>query len=226
VAKLFYFPTMLISEIFVSIQGEGRLSGAPSLFIRTGRCPLRCVWCDTPYASRHRGGRIFSVPEIMAFVAAAPPVKHVVVTGGEPLVEKDLPELTRKLAEQGKHITLETTGLVYRSLQCHLVSLSPKLANAAAGRAGCNIPALRTWMQRHDYQLKFVVAGAADMPEVLECLAGLRMKDRSRAYLMPQAATRYRLRRIAPAVAELCVKYGFQFSPRLQVDLFGRRRGR
>ncbi|MBM4296158.1 MAG: 7-carboxy-7-deazaguanine synthase QueE [Deltaproteobacteria bacterium] len=87
---------MRISEIFYSIQGEGRLAGVPSIFIRTSGCNLRCRWCDTPYTSWQADGTIWSVEKIIGEVAKHP-TRHVVITGGEPLLAPEISELSRRL---------------------------------------------------------------------------------------------------------------------------------
>jgi 7-carboxy-7-deazaguanine synthase len=88
---------MLISEIFYSVQGEGSLVGVPSVFVRTSGCNLRCGWCDTPYASWKPEGVEMSVEEILAEVAKHP-TRYVVVTGGEPMVAKEMRTLLAEAA--------------------------------------------------------------------------------------------------------------------------------
>ena len=88
---------MLISEIFHSIQGEGVLTGVPSVFVRTSGCNLRCNWCDTPYASWNPEGKQLSVADIVAEVKRFTAARHVGLTGGEPMLAKDLPELAAQV---------------------------------------------------------------------------------------------------------------------------------
>src|SRR5215207_4602838 len=103
---------MLISEIFYSIQGEGELTGVPSVFVRTSGCNLRCAWCDTPYASWNPEGDQRSVEEIVSQVETHRSARHVVLTGGEPMIAKDIKALARSIKETGRHITIETAGTV------------------------------------------------------------------------------------------------------------------
>jgi 7-carboxy-7-deazaguanine synthase len=84
-----------IAEIFHSIQGEGSLVGVPSVFVRTSGCNLRCVWCDTPYTSWHAEGDDWTLERIWAAVEAYP-ARHVVVTGGEPMIAREIVELRRR----------------------------------------------------------------------------------------------------------------------------------
>src|SRR4051812_22444702 len=120
---------MKVSEIFYSIQGEGKLVGVPSVFVRASGCNLRCVWCDTPYASWEPEGEELTVPQITARVEAFG-ARHTVLTGGEPMIMPDIVELCAALHARGYHITIETAATVFKALKLDLASLSPKLANS------------------------------------------------------------------------------------------------
>src|SRR5947208_2601074 len=129
---------MRVSELFHSIQGEGKLSGVPSVFIRASGCNLRCSWCDTPYASWEPEGENVAVDDIVRQVGSFR-CRQIVVTGGEPLIMPDIVELCAGLRAAGHHITVETAATVYKPLELDLASLSPKLSNStphdrAAGR--------------------------------------------------------------------------------------------
>ena len=87
---------MRISETFYSLQGEGRLAGTPSVFIRTSGCNLRCVWCDTPYTSWRPEGPSWPIDRILRAVEKHP-TRHVVITGGEPLLAGEIEILTQEL---------------------------------------------------------------------------------------------------------------------------------
>ena len=116
---------MKISEIFFSIQGEGELTGVPSVFVRTSGCNLRCRWCDTPYASWRPEGQAMEVPEILEEVGKFP-ARHVVLTGGEPMIARDIHALAAGLREAGYHITIETAGTVAPAgIACDLASICP-----------------------------------------------------------------------------------------------------
>ena len=93
---------MKISELFYSIQGEGKPSGVPSVFIRASGCNLRCSWCDTPYASWEPEGNEQAVGQIMQ-QGEQLGARHVVVTGGEPMIVEEVVELTKAL---GIHVTI------------------------------------------------------------------------------------------------------------------------
>src|SRR5215470_10913178 len=113
-----------IAETFYSLQGEGTLVGVPSFFVRTTGCNLRCEWCDTPYTSWHPEGELMTVDEVLARLSAFP-TRHVVLTGGEPLLVPEAEELCARLRATGCHITIETAATVFRPLACDLASLSP-----------------------------------------------------------------------------------------------------
>ena len=98
---------MRVTEIFYSIQGESTLAGVPTVFVRFTGCDLRCQYCDTEYA--FYGGRQMSREEILAEVARHP-ARFVCLTGGEPTLQKELPELAQQLLDRGYQVSLETHG--------------------------------------------------------------------------------------------------------------------
>jgi 7-carboxy-7-deazaguanine synthase len=220
-----------IAELFYSIQGEGTLVGVPSVFIRTSGCNLRCSWCDTPYTSWQPEGTDLSLDQILDEVRAHP-ARHVVVTGGEPMIAPEILPLTERLRELGLHITIETAGTVFHPVACDLMSISPKLANSTpAGPWAAQHDRLRIQpnvlgelMRRYDYQLKFVIARPEDMEEVRPLLETLGAEP-ARVILMPEGIEAGRLRERGIWLAEICKEEGFRFSPRLHVDLWGNQRG-
>src|SRR3990170_1963985 len=135
---------MKIAEIYKSIQGEGRLTGTPSVFVRASGCNLRCCFCDTPYASWQPEGQDYAVDEIIAEVEEWD-CRHVVITGGEPMLLAELIPLCRELRRRGRHITIETAGTLYLPVACDLMSISPKLAGSAPAS-----DAHPRWSRRHD----------------------------------------------------------------------------
>jgi 7-carboxy-7-deazaguanine synthase len=226
---------MRVIEIFYSLQGEGFLAGVPSVFVRLAGCPLRCRWCDTKYAWAKEAGRQHSAAEIVQAVQQWP-CRFVVVTGGEPMINSDLPQLVRQLKAAGKHVTIETAGIAYiPDMPCDLMSISPKLSNSVPGDATLaaihedsrlDIAVLGELIDNYSYQLKFVVDSEADLPEVEETIDKLGNVDRDKVMLMPQAATRDELLAKSPMVADLCRRTGFSFCQRLQVLLWNNDRGR
>jgi len=221
-----------IAEIFYSVQGEGSLVGVPSVFVRTSGCNLRCVWCDTPYTSWQPEGDELSLDEILAQVDAYKEARHVVVTGGEPMIAPQIVKLTERLQSRGLHITVETAGTVYKPVRCDLMSISPKLAHSTPPgewsetheRLRIQPETLRRLMDEFDYQLKFVVAADEDMIEIAALIEQLRA-DRSKVILMAEGIDPGVLRERGVWLAEICKQEGFRFSPRLHVDLYGNTRG-
>jgi 7-carboxy-7-deazaguanine synthase len=222
---------MRIAEIFYSVQGEGSLVGVPSIFVRTSGCNLRCSWCDTPYTSWQAEGVERTVDEIVNEVQQYP-ARHVVVTGGEPMIAPGILHLTERLHEHRLHITIETAGTVFVPVACDLMSISPKLANSTPDgrwaaqheRLRFQPDVLRSLMAGYDYQLKFVVARREDLDEIRRILEEVNA-DRNKVILMPEGIEPSVLRERGIWLAELAKTEGFRFTPRLHVELWGNRRG-
>lgn len=229
---------MLISETFYSLQGEGELSGVPSVFIRASGCNLRCNWCDTPYASWKPEGTEFSVAQLLAEVRRHP-ARHVVLTGGEPMIAKDIRALASALHADGRHVTIETAATVApEGIDCDLASLSPKLRNSlpddrlpAAWRerhdaTRWQVDAVRAWVDRYPYQFKFVVSTPDDVAEMETLLATLgRDIPRHKILLMPEAVTLEKMRERSAWLGELCKARGYRYAHRLHIELYGNKRG-
>lgn len=99
--------TLLITEIYASVQGESSYAGIPCTFVRLTGCPLRCRWCDTAYA--FQGGKEMSIAQIVAAVEAEG-LPLVELTGGEPLAQPNVAHLAKSLAEKGYKVLIETSG--------------------------------------------------------------------------------------------------------------------
>jgi 7-carboxy-7-deazaguanine synthase len=229
---------MEVSEIFHSIQGEGELAGMPSAFVRISGCNLRCAWCDTRHTSWEPEGAHMTVDAIMARIEPYPTM-YCVITGGEPTLDPDLPELTRRLKASGRHITIESNGTCFQEgVLCDLFSMSPKLRNsvpdplrfpreAALHRQWLwNGKAFRRWVDGYAVQIKFVVSEESDLQDIHDWLARLeRTVPPCRILLMPEGTDEETLRRRGPRVAELAKRHGFRFCPRLHIELYGNTRG-
>jgi 7-carboxy-7-deazaguanine synthase len=228
---------MKIAEIFYSIQGEGKLVGVPSVFVRASGCNLRCTWCDTPYASWEPEGENIEVGRIVEKVEEYG-ARHVVLTGGEPMIMPDIVELCDRLKGNDHHITIETAATVYKEVKCDLASLSPKLANSTphereGGRFAkahdehrINIGVIRAFVSAcPDFQLKFVVTGEADVAEIKQILSQLHHWQPADVLLMPEGVDAETLNDRARWVSEICKREGFRFCPRLHVQLYGNKRG-
>lgn len=220
-----------VAEIFDSIQGEGMWAGVPSTFIRLSGCNLRCRWCDTPYASWSPEGPMMSIEEVAEKASA----DHVVITGGEPMIFEELEDLCKAL--NGKTITIESAGTVFRQVDCALMSISPKLANSAPDPDAPNDwhkrheetrkdrSALRELVESYDCQLKFVWMGPRDVKEIDRILAGLPPIPPERIFLMPEGTDVETLQRRTHQLLPLLAERGWRLGPRLQIDLFGNTRG-
>lgn len=225
-----------VSEIFHSVQGEGKLTGTPSIFVRTSGCNLRCWFCDTRYASWEPEGDHVSVTEIVEKVSQFPS-KHVVLTGGEPLIFEEVAQLTAELKALGKHITIETAGTIDLEATCDLWSISPKLSNSTpVGFASEEWIAnhdqrrkrpeiVQRLIQRGDYQLKFVVGSILDAEEVLEYLEELQGWERSNVMMMPRGTTQEELLLQTSWLANWCREHGLRLCDRQHIYWFGNRRG-
>ncbi len=241
---------MRIAEIYQSRQGEGLLTGTPSVFVRASGCNLRCWFCDTPYTSWQPEGEDLSVDEIMRKVGAervagdaangkhdnnAP--RHAVITGGEPMLFAEMIPLTRRLGDEGFHLTIETAGTLYLPVRCDLMSISPKLSNSTP-----TAERDRRWHRRHEqsrrapdvvhrllaeypYQLKFVIDAPADCDEVERYLEEFPEVDRTRVLLMPQGIDMESLAARTAWLEPAAVDRGFRFCPRRHIEWYGHVRG-
>jgi len=228
---------MRIAEIFYSIQGEGLLAGVPSIFIRTSGCNLRCHWCDTPHASWKPEGPEMSVGEILKKLTEWN-CDHVVLTGGEPMIAPDLPELATALKKQKKHITIETAGTILpNSIPCDLASISPKLSNSTPSperdpawakkheSTRLQPEVISEWISKYDFQLKFVVSTENDLAEIKGLLSRLPAVPLHQILLMPEGIDVKTLAARSPWLVDICKREGFRFCPRLHIELFGHTRG-
>ncbi len=228
---------MRISEVFYSIQGEGKLLGVPSVFVRASGCNLRCAWCDTPYASWVPEGEDWPISRIMDAIGSHD-AGHVVLTGGEPVIAPDYEVVCDAIVAEGLHLTVETAGTVFKPSPMDLASLSPKLSNstpwqlddgrfaAAHERQRMNIPAIQRFIDSvKGFQLKFVVAEPSDLGEIESLLSELRGFRDDDVLLMPEGIDRATLARRALWIVEECKKRRWRYAPRLHIELFGTRRG-
>ena len=231
---------MRIAELYSSIQGEGQFAGTPSVFVRTTGCNLRCWFCDTPFTSWKPEGPQVTVGDLVRQVQAFE-IEHVVLTGGEPLLQPDSVSLCERLLAAGHFVTIETAGTVFRPVPASLMSISPKLENSSPSRVG-SIDAAR-WQARHeqsrsqpeviarliaatDYQFKFVVDAPSDLAEISAYLAAWPQVPGDRVWLMPQARTREELSARSEWLEAETKRLGYRFSSRWQIAQFGNQRGR
>ena len=227
---------MRIAELYQSVQGEGLLTGTPSIFVRTSGCNLRCWFCDTPYTSWEPEGEERSVADVLAQTLGFD-CRHVVITGGEPMLFAEMIPLCRELRRRGRHITIETAGTLYLPAACDLMSVSPKLSSSGPDperhahwarrheRQRLQREVLMRLMAEYEYQLKFVVDRIDDVAEVEKMLATLPAVSADRVLLMPQGRTMEEMASRSLWLAELCHERGWALCPRRQLEWFGPVRG-
>lgn len=234
---------MRISEIYASLQGEGRYAGTPSTFVRTSGCNLRCTWCDTPFTSWEPTGTERPVDDVLGAVAALG-LRHTVVTGGEPLILPDIPDLCRRLRDAGVHVTIETAGSVLPAAApaafADFLSISPKLSSSTPSSATAG-----SWAARHEaarrrddvlaalmqapHQLKFVIGTPADLAEACVWLDDLAQAgatvDPNAVFLMPEGRDPARLAATAAWLEPEARRRSFHLAPRHHIAWFGDTRG-
>ena len=222
-------------EIFHSIQGEGVYAGRPAVFLRLALCNLACVWCDTKYTwdwehfDQQREVVAASLDEAEKAIRRYR-CSSLVVTGGEPLVQqRALTPLLERLKDGGFWIEVETNGTIVPAKKwlgfVDHWSVSPKLENS-----GNNLPARenpRAYCFFRDLpsaHFKYVLEKPSDVGEVRALLAKYKLAP-DKIVLMPQAQNRDALLDRSRWVADICKSEGYAFSTRLQVLLWGNRRG-
>ena len=249
-----------------TIQGEGKLAGTTALFIRLASCNLRCIWelpngklslCDTPYASFHANNNIpTNVREVVNLVRANLGIlKHIVITGGEPLIQKaELANLAALLKEEtGVHITLETNGTLFDhdvAKNIDLFSISPKLVNSNPNfnklktlglepsgplifhaEKRVNLQALQSYLDVCNatdkaFQFEFVVAKPEEATEIEETYLNYLTGWKSDdIILMPLGANREELLQTSKLVMEMAIRRGWRYTPRIHIELFGSKAG-
>lgn len=176
-------PSLKVTEIFLSLQGETSRVGLPTVFVRLTGCPLRCVWCDTTYA--FSGGRTMSLSDILAEVAETR-VHRVCVTGGEPLAQTACCLLLRTLCDAGYDVSLETSGALDISGVDPRVSRVLDLKAPASGECRRNRWENLDLLSEKD-EIKFVLANRADYDWACRCIRERDLGHRSPILFSPVA---------------------------------------
>ena len=172
-----------ISEIFLSLQGESTLVGWPTVFVRLTGCPLRCQYCDTEYA--FRGGQIMEVNAVLTRVAAYQ-VRHVTVTGGEPLAQPACLTLLSRLCDVGYRVSLETGGALDVSRVDTRVMKVMDLKTPASGELDKNRYQNLDCLTPGD-QVKFVICDRADYDWARQVLDEYNVPGRCEVLFSPSA---------------------------------------
>lgn len=233
--------TLPINELFYSLQGEGKLAGMPTVFVRTSGCNLRCWFCDSYHTSWEPNHASMALDDIVDQVKEYARAEHVVLTGGEPMIHDEAVDLLNRLGDAGYHTTVETNGTIYRDAHINLVSISPKLASSTPTpendptgdgewaerheQRRIDMNALTDLVDTYESQLKFVVTSPDDLLEINDLVARIREATRTQVpnsdvLLMPEGMTRASLDDARNEVAELAMDHGYRYTPRLHVDLW------
>lgn len=151
----------MIKEIYLGVQGEGKWLGKPTVFIRTAGCNIRCKYCDTKYAQTVAGAEDMNAREVAKIADSFRPVNTVCITGGEPLVQKDMRKLVTLLIGLGKKVQLETNGsLDVSEYKDCFISMDVKCP--CSGEAESLLPVNFDTVRIGEHQIKFVIADKKD----------------------------------------------------------------
>lgn len=173
--------SLRLTEIFHSLQGEAARTGLPTVFIRLTGCPLRCTWCDTTYS--FTGGSAWEIADILAEVARHP-TRHVCVTGGEPLAQKECPALLQALCDAGYDVCLETSGALDISTIDPRVARIMDLKAPASGECERNLWSNLRHLKAGD-EIKIIIADRADYDWACQQLTQHRLADLCPVLLSP-----------------------------------------
>jgi len=240
-----------VLECVPVIQGEGQSTGVPMVLIRLSGCNLNCMFkesiCDsseTSWNHNNTTAKKWSLSEIRGVLRENKHIKHVMLTGGQPTLNRALFEsVLRVCREEGKLVEIEDNGTTYLSDlddSINLVSLSPKLQNSfpTAGvfvkelgrkveqkdrdyhlKNYRNIESLRNWRKNYNYQLKFVISDEGQIQEALDLVEEMGA-TLDRVYFMPEGITREQLENKRKWLYERCLSLGVRYSDRLHILVY------
>ncbi len=176
-------PRLKITEIFYSLQGEADSVGQPTVFVRLTGCPLRCSYCDTAYA--FTGGDWMSLDAVMSRVAQLA-LRHVCVTGGEPLAQKACLPLLTRLCDAGYSVSLETSGALSLEGVDARVTKVVDVKTPASGEAQRNLYGELAHLLPQD-QIKCVICNRADYEWSRDCIERLGLAGKANVLFSPSA---------------------------------------
>lgn len=205
-----------IDEIFLSIQGEGRYQGLPSVLVRFHGCNLSCNWCDS---KKLYNSQQLSYDQILNKISKYN-CKNVILTGGEPLLQSNIENFTKLLHSNGFFIMIETNGTVKKDIVCDIISISPKLDHS--GNNSFNyINNLKYYINNYDYQIKFVVRdNYYDFTQIKKILNQIGEFDNKKVLVMPLSQNKKQLEEAQIGVVSKCIEFGYTYANRLQLQLW------
>ena len=226
---------MQVNEIFKSIQGEGPNFGKPAIFLRTAQCNLKCTWCDTKYTwdwknydfqKEVKEMTIYEVKDAILDLE----IKHLVITGGEPLLQQDdLADLLSFL-KPDFYVEVETNCTILpNKMLTDLIdqwNVSPKTKNSGNPLELCeNNECYYFFANQENCFFKYVVENESDIPEIKKFVTKYNIPE-NRVQLMTQASTKEEISMKEKSISELAKLHNFSFSPRLHVAMWGSQRGK
>ena len=226
---------MQINEIFKSIQGEGPNFGKPAIFLRTAQCNLKCTWCDTKYTwdwknyDYTKEVKEMTLEEIKEQLIDLE-IKHLVITGGEPLLQQDdLADLLSFL-KPDFYVEIETNCTILpNKMLTDLVdqwNVSPKTENSGNPlELYENDECYYFFANQENCFFKYVVENESDIPEIKKFVTKYNIPE-NRVQLMTQASTKEEISAREKSISELAKANNFLFSPRLHVAMWGAQRGK
>ena len=226
---------MQVNEIFKSIQGEGPNFGKPAIFLRTAQCNLKCTWCDTKYTwdwenyDFTKEVKEMPIDEIKKKILDLE-IKHLVITGGEPLLQQDdLADLLSFL-KPDFYVEIETNCTILpNKMLTDLVdqwNVSPKTQNSGNPlELYENNECYYFFANQENCFFKYVVENESDIPEIKKFVTKYNIPE-TRVQLMTQASTKEEINIREKSISELAKLHNFSFSPRLHVAMWGSQRGK
>lgn len=170
-------PSLRITELFYSIQGESNTSGFPTVFVRLTGCPLRCQYCDTAYA--FQGGKMVSIDCILEQVATYQ-TAHVCITGGEPLAQPNCIPLLQRLCDANYIVSIETSGALDISQIDPRVLIVMDIKTPGSGEVSRNLWANIPLLKRQD-QIKFVICDRDDYIWACDMIKQYQLTEKAHA---------------------------------------------
>ncbi|CAI8203592.1 MAG: 7-carboxy-7-deazaguanine synthase [Candidatus Nitrosopelagicus brevis] len=226
---------MQVNEIFKSIQGEGPNFGKPAIFLRTAQCNLKCTWCDTKYTwdwknyDFQKEVKEMTIDEVKDAILDLE-IKHLVITGGEPLLQQDdLADLLSFL-KPDFYVEVETNCTILpNKMLTDLIdqwNVSPKTKNSGNPLELCeNNECYYFFANQENCFFKYVVENESDIPEIKKFVTKYNIPE-NRVQLMTQASTKEEISMKEKSISELAKLHNFSFSPRLHVAMWGSQRGK